>query len=92
MHDCDKRLTLEVFWMTICKRQFHSRVKGPWMESEDWWLLVYDTYAHRLTVEHEWSYMRPGEFKTASGIENVELNEWLSREARTTAKRSRREN
>lgn len=35
-------------------RELHRRAKGPVMNNEDWWRLVYED--GRLFVEHEWAH------------------------------------
>jgi hypothetical protein len=40
----------------LLKREFHRRAKGPVMNDEDWWRLVFDTDAKRIYVEHEWAH------------------------------------
>ena len=43
--------------MPLLKRELHQAAKGPVMNDEDWWRLVFDTDANRLYVEHEWQYV-----------------------------------
>ena len=43
--------------MPLLKRELHRNAKGPVMNDEDWWRLVFDTETGRLYVEHEWDHV-----------------------------------
>ena len=38
-------------------REFHRSARGPVLNDEDWWRLVFDTETGRLFVQHEWAYL-----------------------------------
>jgi hypothetical protein len=68
------------------KVEFHKSVKGPLMETEDWWRLVTEDDGQRF-VEHEWSYVDP---KLASsgntGTKRFAVDEFLAGDAPQSVK------
>ena len=43
--------------MPILRRQLHKTAKGPVMNDEDWWDLVFDTDTKRIYVQHKWEHV-----------------------------------
>ena len=58
-------------------RPLHSRAKGPVMNNEDWWRLVYE--GGRLFVEHEWAHTDvQGSGGTQEGKVEIDLEIFLN--------------
>lgn len=64
------------------KVEFHKSVKGPLMETEDWWRLVIEDDGQRF-VEHEWSYADPHKLASSdnSGTKRFAVDEFLASDA-----------
>lgn len=65
--------------MALLKRELHRTARGPVMNDEDWWRLVFDTDTKRLYVEHEWAHMdvRKGG-QAENGVAEIEIASFLS--------------
>lgn len=75
--------------MPVVKKEFYKNVKGPWMNDEDWWRLVYDADEYRLYIEHEWSYVNIRKAAAAasdSGVEHLDINEFLASKSSSNAR------
>jgi len=65
--------------MAVLKRGLHSRAKGPVMNNEDWWRLVFDDETGRLYVEHEWHHVDvQGNGAAREGTEEIEIADFLN--------------
>jgi hypothetical protein len=74
--------------MPLLKREFHRRAKGPVMNDEDWWRLVFDTDAKRLYVEHEWAHTDVRKGSSAdSGTAEFEISAFLNEPSHGAAQR-----
>lgn len=65
--------------MAKLKRELARRARGPVMNDEDWWRLVYDSEAKRLYVEHEWEHVdvrKAG--KADKGTKELEIGQFLN--------------
>ena len=66
--------------MALLKRELHRTAKGPVMNDQDWWRLVFDTDANRLYVEHEWHHTDVrGRGETDQGRSEMDVGAFLSR-------------
>ncbi len=72
--------------MPVIKRTLDTRLKGPHMETEDWWHLAFDTETNDLFVEHEWSHTSLGTSVSDSGTKRRAIAEFLGDTAHEAAK------
>jgi len=74
--------------MAILKRILHRTEKGPVMNNEDMWSLVFDTDTKRLYVEHEWQSVdvRAGG-ETSGGTAQMDIAEYLTQGGQTAGHR-----
>ena len=65
--------------MPLLKRELHRIAKGPGMNGEDQWRLVFDTDAKRLYVEHEWHHtdLRGGGSASSKGRSQMDIGSFL---------------
>lgn len=64
--------------MALLRRQLHKKAKGPVLNDEDWWDLVFDTASRRLYVEHRWEYVDVrGGGAVDEGTDKTEIGDFL---------------
>ena len=74
--------------MAVLRRELHRSAKGPVMNHEDWWRIVFDTDTKRLYVEHEWHHVDvPGDSEPAIGRAEMEIAEYLTQGGQTAGHR-----
>ena len=68
------------------KTQFHQRIKGSLLETEDWWHLIVEDDGTTY-VEHEWSHVDPyGKRATRAGAQRILVDEFFAGDHDPTAK------
>ena len=65
--------------MPLMKRELSKRARGPVLNDEDWWRLVFDTDTKRLYVEHEWAHLDVRKGGAADGgVAEFDVAEFLN--------------
>lgn len=74
--------------LPLLRRQFFKSPRGPAINDEDVFYLVFDMEAGRFVVHNEWSNAAPKGGQPVSGVSEVELSEFYSMETSPLAARN----
>src|SRR4051812_49548226 len=65
--------------MALLKRELHRASRGPILNDEDQWHLVFDTDSKRLYIEHRWTHVDVrGPGIAESGTAQLDIADYLS--------------
>ena len=74
--------------MALLKRELHRASRGPILNDEDQWDLVFDTGSKRLYIEHRWAHVDVrGPDVAESGTAELDLAEYLNQGGQTAGHR-----
>src|SRR5215210_6496503 len=74
--------------MALLKRELHRASRGPILNDEDQWHLVFDTDSKRLYVEHRWTHVDVrGPGVAESGTAQLDIADYLSQGGQTAGHR-----
>ena len=74
--------------MALLTRELHRSSRGPVLNDEDQWHLVFDTDSKHLYVEHRWTHVDVrGPDVAESGIAQLDIAEYLNQGGQTAGHR-----